>query len=324
MEKAEVITGTASTDNPAPMTAWMEGDARLRVYDGNVVAQLIAAAGRPWCLKPEAMEMLVEALSAGTITGHTHTGPPFPAPARSAGSIAVIPLSGLITPSGGGPLGQLLGLGAGLTHFRQELAGAAADNEVKHIILEVNSPGGMVDHVPETAASIREARNQKPVTAVASTQAASAAYWLASQADELVVTPSGEVGSIGVYMMHTDKSKALENDGLSVTLTSAGEYKTEGNSYQPLSDEGRRSQQQKVDRFYEMFIQDVGHGRGESPEFVAERYGKGRTIGAEEAVEAGSADRIGTVDQVLGDVASGMVASGEVSARRRRRVELLA
>ena len=97
----------------------------------------------------------------------------------------------------------------------------------------------MVDQIPETAAQTRAARAQKPIVAVANTQADSAAYWLASQADEIVVTPSGEVGSIGVYQMHRGLSEAHAMRGIAPTLVSAGKYKVEGNPYEPF---GRRGQ----------------------------------------------------------------------------------
>ena len=75
----------------------------------------------------------------------------------------------------------------------------AADPQVSGIVIDVDSPGGNIARRAGGIRRVREARPAKPVVAVANHWAASAAYWLASAADELVVTPSGEVGSIGVY-----------------------------------------------------------------------------------------------------------------------------
>ena len=132
--------------------------------------------------------------------------------------------------------------------------------------MNVDSPGGLIDLVPETAALIRTVRETKPVIAVANTYAASAAYWLASQASDLVVTPSGEVGSIGVYMPHLDVSGWEEQQGVKTTLISAGKYKTERSPFEPLSDEAAAAMQDTVDKYYGMFTYGVAVGRGTSAE----------------------------------------------------------
>lgn len=320
-----------AADVTAPL--WMPGTVERSepqpAWDSRVIGQLAAVAGRPWCLKPEAMDVLVSTISGGVSAHEIMELPEPPKPSKRAG-IAIIPLSGLLTPSGGGPLGALLGVGAGLSDFRSALTEVLADDEIKAIVLDVNSPGGLVDHIPETAAALRTARQFKPITAVASTQAASAAYWLASQANEIVVTPSGEVGSIGAYMLHMDKSGHLAKEGLDVTLTSAGKYKTEGNQYEPLSESAKQAQQRKVDRFYTRFVDDVAAGRGVDPDRVRNGYGEGRTLLAEDAVEQGLADRIATVDQVIFDTTQQVALEAERQpvksrslARAQRRVEVL-
>jgi ClpP class serine protease len=89
----------------------------------------------------------------------------------------------------------------GMDAFRASLAQAAANPDVAAIVLDVNSPGGTYAGTPETANAVRAAA-AKPVIAVVDTLCASAAYFIASQAGEVVVTPSGEVGSIGVLAVH--------------------------------------------------------------------------------------------------------------------------
>jgi ClpP class serine protease len=111
-----------------------------------------------------------------------------------AGAVAVIPLRGVITPRPS-LFAMLFGFGGGgLQGFREDFRAALDDDDVGSILIDVDSPGGLVDLIPETAAEIRGGRGRKPIVAIANTRAASAAYWLGSQADELVVTPSGEVG----------------------------------------------------------------------------------------------------------------------------------
>src|SRR5690606_12609791 len=104
------------------------------------------------------------------------------------------------------------------------------------IVLDVDSPGGGVYGVAEFAEEIYKARGQKRIVAVANSMAASAAYWIATAADELVVTPGGEVGSIGVYMLHEDWSGAYEKAGIKPTVIKFGENKAEGIDVEPLSE----------------------------------------------------------------------------------------
>ena len=214
------------------------------------------------------------------------------------GSVAVLPLWGALTPH---TVMDVSG-GAGTTALDSWLARFEeldADDSVAHIVLDVDSPGGSVDLVPETAAKIRAART--PVTAVANTRAASAAYWLASQASELVVTPSGAVGSIGVYAAHEDLSRADESAGITTTLISAeaSPYKTEGNPFEPLSDSARAEIQRKVDAYMGMFLDGVAQGRGMDAGRVAASFGQGRMLLAADAVNVGMADRVATLEQVV-------------------------
>ena len=214
-----------------------------------------------------------------------------------AGQIAVLPISGTISHRMG-MMSEMSG-GTSTERFTQWLRSAVNDPSVKAIVLDINSPGGTVDGVPELADEIYNANKVKPVTAVANSQAASAAYWLGSQAKELVVTPSGEVGSIGVFGAHEDMSKALENAGVKVSLVSAGKYKTEGNPFEPLSEEARGALQDSVNNYYDMFTKAVARGRQTDQQSVKDGFGQGRMMPANKAVKAGMADRVATMDQTL-------------------------
>lgn len=222
------------------------------------------------------------------------------APERVAGTtqgqVAVIPLQGIITPYGS-LMSILRGGGGGLQAFRQNLAEAVADDDISTILLAINSPGGRVDLVAETAAEVRAAATRKKVVAIASTMAASAAYWIGSQAEELIVSPSADVGSIGVFLVHEDWSGFDEQMGIKTTLISAGKYKTAGNMFEPLSEESRRVLQEGVDEVYAQFVADVAVGRKTTEEAVRNGYGEGACIGAQRAVELGLADGIASFEE---------------------------
>jgi signal peptide peptidase SppA len=177
--------------------------------------------------------------------------------------------------------------------------GVMNDPNVKAIVLNVDSPGGGVYGVDELATEIRAARGEKPIVAVANSQMASAAYYIGAAADEIVVTPGGEVGSIGVFMAHQDLSEALKLEGVGVTLISAGKYKTESNPFEPLTEEARAALQKTVNAYYDAFVSAVSKGRDVRASEVRGGFGEGRMVVAKEAVALGMADRIETLDETI-------------------------
>jgi signal peptide peptidase SppA len=221
---------------------------------------------------------------------------------RSVGSTAVIPIFGALAHRMG-MFSEFSG-GTSYTAVRAALRGALTDTNVSSILLEIDSPGGNVDGLPELADEIYAARGQKPIGAIANTLSASAAYWLGSQVDDFAVTPSGVVGSVGVYMMHIDESQMNEKVGLAITYISAGEHKTEGNPDEPLSEDARGYLQSQVDAIYGQFIAAVARGRGAAKKAVRETYGQGRVLMAEPALKVGMVDRIATLDEMVSRMAS--------------------
>lgn len=235
----------------------------------------------------------VRGLSAADLEAAAAARPPGRAAAK-ASTVAVVPITGLIAPretAWGWLFGEI-----GLDAIVAELRGLVADAGVQAIVLDIDSPGGSVYGVEEAASAVRALRTQKPIVAVANPLAASAAYWLLSAATEALVTPSGEVGSVGVYSLHLDFSRSLDAAGITPTLISAGPHKVEGNPYQPLGDEARDSLQASVDRYYGMFVAAVAKGRDVSVEDVRETFGGGRVLGAKAAQAARMVDGVGTVE----------------------------
>lgn len=233
---------------------------------------------------------------------------------RRTGAIALIPLYGVIIPKATA-MTQISG-GMTLQDFRGMLRAAVDDPDVAAIMLDVDSPGGSVDQVPETAAEVRAAAQRKPTWAIANTDAYSAAYWIASQASALWVTPSGGVGSVGVYAAHEDWSVFDEKMGVATTLISYGEHKTDGNPYQPLSDEAREKIQRDVDAYGAMFVADVAKGRKTKAATVRSDFGQGATVMARDAVAAGMADKVGTLEQAIRELARVDASGGSTRAEQ--------
>jgi signal peptide peptidase SppA len=274
-------------------------------------------AGHIWAIRPELLECLavfqerplsedeLETLRAYSMEARELEARELSVtPARDGGSVATIPLKGVLTPSAS-LLAMLFGMGSSLNSFRSDLQKATVSPEVSHIVLDIDSPGGLVDHIPEAAQEIRQAAAKKPVIAVANTLAASAAYWLASQGTELSVTPSGEAGSIGVYSVHKDLSEAHAKAGVKPTIVSAGKRKTEGNPYEALSSDAVEGLQEAVNDYYSMFTRDVARGRGVSTSDVRNGFGEGRTLTAKRAVDAGLADRVETLPSAVARAVKG-------------------
>jgi signal peptide peptidase SppA len=220
--------------------------------------------------------------------------------AQNYGIAAVIPAYGVISHRIN-LMSQMSG-GTSTEKLTAQFRSALADPSVKVIVFDIDSPGGGVEGIPELAQEIYQSRGKKKSIAVTNTLAASAAYWLAASCSEIVITPSGKVGSIGVFVAHEDLSAALEKEGVKISLISAGKYKTEGNPWEPLSDSARSELQQKVNAFYDMFVKSVAKGRGVSQADVREGFGQGRLVIASEAVKEGMADRIATLDDTIARV----------------------
>lgn len=204
--------------------------------------------------------------------------------------------------------------GIGTDRIGAAFDAAVTDDRVKSIILLWDTPGGMVYGTPELARKIYDARTEKPIVSLAEHMAASAGYYGASAAHRLYVSPSGDVGSVGVYQMHVDYSQALEAEGVKVEFIKAGAHKAEGNPYEPLSQDARDYIQSDVDAIYDQFVSDVAKHRGVSKEDVLANFGEGRTLNAKRAVTAGMADGIATFEQVVARLHAGKINTGGAAA----------
>lgn len=267
---------------------------------------LSAFAAEPWALQPEKMQAVIEFLLFKADGGEFSseelaarlTKKADAEVARTEGAVAVIPVYGVLAQR----MNLMSEFSGGTSYQRLEgaLNAAIASDEIKAIVLDIDSPGGGVPGAMELGAAMRAVRGgQKPIVAQVNSLAASAAYWIASQADEIVVTPSGRAGSIGVYTYHDDLSGYFAQKGVKRTYISAGDHKVEGNETGPLTNDAQGFVQKLVDESYDNFVNAVAEGRGVSRSTVLDRFGQGRVFGATELVDRGMADRIGTITETL-------------------------
>lgn len=285
-------------------------------------------AEHPWAIVPQYLDLIVEIvgrrvygddLSPEEKALRVEAARRSPEVSKSGAGVAVVPVRGIISHRASLVDDVSPRAGTSTEQIGAQLRVAMKDPDVGSIVLDVDSPGGSIFGVPELADEIYELKGKgaKIIVAVTNAMAGSAAYWLASQADELVVTPSGEVGSVGVYALHEDWSRHLEEHGLKITYISAGRYKVEGAPELPLTEEAREHFQSIVDGHYETFVKAVARGRRTTPARVKKDFGEGRMVPAHRAVELGMADSVGT----LRDTIARLVSGGRSKSRGRASAE---
>jgi ClpP class serine protease len=200
--------------------------------------------------------------------------------------------------------------GTSTDSIAKALHSAVNDPEIKAIVLHVDSPGGQSTGIGELAGYIREASKSKPVASYVEGYGSSAAYWIASAAPEVILSPSATVGSIGTLVQLDTRSRP----GELVIVSSQSpdkrpDLKTEA---------GKAKVQSWLDSLSAVFIADVAMYRGVSEKVVMSDFGKGGSLVGADAVKAGMADGLGDFEGVLKsmrDTGKAMPSKG-VSPRR--------
>ena len=229
------------------------------------------------------------------------------APRRSLpkvkGRVAVIPVQGVMSRRGY--------YGTSTIAVARAMEAAADNPEVSAILMDVDSPGGSAYGTPELSATVSRVREAKPVVAVANTMAASAAYWVLSAATRAVVTPSGDVGSIGAFILHASMKNMLAQGGIDVSIIRSVPGKADANPYEELTEDARASLQASVEASHKDFVATVAKNRNKAQSYVEENFGRGRLVGARDALKAGMVDRVATAEEVLRE----MTAKGGTGTR---------
>ncbi|EAB9908243.1 S49 family peptidase [Salmonella enterica subsp. enterica] len=258
----------------------------------------------PLAIHPRKAEIVVAALAERLGISHISTeyawsgdDESFSRPARDTGydvinGVAVIPVEGTLVHK----LGSLRPW-SGMTGYdgiRQTFLGAINDPQVSAVCLDIDSPGGEVAGCFDLVDLIYQARGEKPIHAILTEGAYSAAYAIASAADRIIVPRTGGVGSVGVIVIHCDWSQHIKNDGIKVTIVKFGDRKMEVNTLTPLSEEARAALQHDVDETGELFVSTVARNRGIEASVI--RDTQGATFSASEGVALGLADEINAPD----------------------------
>jgi len=251
-----------------------------------------------WSIRPSSLVSVVRAAA----TNAAPVNPKKKLP-RVDGPVAIIPLTGMITPRSS--IWEEWFGGTSVQSFEAAFQRAISSELIKAVVIDCHSPGGVTYGVSLASDRVFAARGIKPIVAVCNYVCCSAAYWIASSAEQFVAAPSSDVGSLGVFRVHEDVSKMLEEEGIKVTMIATPKYKVEGNEFEPITEECLKHNMMCVEETYEQFIKAVARNRGVSAKQAKADYGEGRTFHAETALTMGMIDRVASMDQVLRELGVG-------------------
>lgn len=213
------------------------------------------------------------------------------------GNVGVISVDGPLIAGSAGFL-RLFGV-VGYDDIKGAVNSALADQNVKSILLSIDSGGGQVNGVEGAGEFIQAADKVKPVVAHTDGMLASAAYWLGTAAREVFGSKTSTVGSVGTLIMHMERSKQLEASGVKATVIRYGKFKTLANPVEPLSEDGKAQLQALADDAGQIFVEYVADRRGVTPTEFQKTMGEGRVFPGRKAHDVGLTDGVMSLDQAM-------------------------
>ena len=205
----------------------------------------------------------------------------------------------------------------------QEIEGHRDNDDVKAILLFINSPGGGVTASQAIYQAVRRAQAEKPVVAFMASVVASGGYYIACAADSIVAHPGTLTGSIGVIASFLNTQELYQKIGLNMTVITTGKFKDVGSPHRPMTEAEKAYLGQLLDNLYQQFLQAVADGRRMSVGRAAE-LAQGRLYSGEEARAAGLVDVLGTYEEALELAAEMGGIDGEPRVIRRHKRRSLA
>jgi|GEM_PF-2465484 len=225
---------------------------------------------------------------------------------QTIGPVAVVPIFGVISKYSTLVERISAGRGCSCETIRNNLRLALADESVETIIIRVDSPGGSVAGIDDLAREIFQARDKKKIIALAEDTCASAAYYLASQAEKVFANSSAVVGSIGVIAGILDSHRAYENEGFHVVTIKSSDNKGSGTQGTVITEQQQRQWKTTIMGHYDLFIDAVTRGRKQltreglvAASEGAEHIADGRVYLGAEALKLGLIDGLATFEELV-------------------------
>ena len=214
------------------------------------------------------------------------------------GNTAIIPIKGNLVNSNM-PLefSRMFGLST-YTNLAKAFHLAAENEQVSKVILDVQSCGGQVNGIDKATEALAYLKSKKPIASFIE-YGHSAAYWLCSQGEHIVLSPYGSVGSIGVLMKLSSYQKKLQNEGIDSVVIRSAEKKALGQECEEISPELKETLQKQADYLHQHFVNTVAKNRGLSADFVQSTMADGSVYYGNEAVNRRFVNSLGTFPQLL-------------------------
>ena len=235
--------------------------------------------------------------------------------------VAIIHVEGVIT--GGRGQGGLFGDGGGMDSVIRQIHAARDDEEVRAVVVRINSPGGSVPASQEVGAELKKLRAAgKIVYASMGDLAASGGYWVAALCDHIYANPGTLTGSIGVYIPYANWEELFRKVGVQTTKIKSGPHKDMLSPERQMTEEERQILQVMVDDLYEQFVAVVAEGRKMEPSKVRQ-LADGRIYTGRQAQALGLVDSMGTMEDAVNAAAKKAGIQGKPEIREYGRASFL-
>ena len=205
----------------------------------------------------------------------------------------------------------------GATTFENSMRSFRENDDVKAVVLRIDSPGGSATASEAMWQAVKETSNEKPVVVSMGDMAASGGYWLATAGDTILASPHTLTGSIGVFGMHLSLGRMMETKlGITYDHVSTSDFADMFSGMRPLRDAERALFERSLGQIYTKFLERVAESRGMTVDAV-DAIGQGRIWTGEAALNAGLVDQLGDLDDAI-EIAAEMAGLEEDQYRIRR------
>ena len=248
-----------------------------------------------WLGSQSSFELVLEAKTLALANyGDKTEAAPLPKLLDVQGNVGIITVKGSLVDGYAGYMSYYGVVGYG--DIRDALVAAVQHPEVTGILMNYNTGGGAVAGCHETAQLIARVDKIKPVVGYNGGMQASAGLWLGSSVRTSYIAQTAITGSLGIIMVHAERSKQLEQEGVKVTVIRAGSEKALASQYEPLSKEAKASLEAQAEVMYGIFLGHVASERGVSNTVADSKFGQGREFIGQQAVDVGLVDHVGTLE----------------------------
>ena len=214
---------------------------------------------------------------------------------KSGNIVAVYYASGEITDYSGSSASEEGIVG---TKVIRDLRKLKDNDDVKAVVLRVNSPGGSAFASEQIWHAVKELKTKKPVIVSMGDYAASGGYYISCVADTIVAEPTTLTGSIGIFGMIPNAKELSEKIGLTYDVVKTNKFADFGNIMRPFNEDEKTLMQMMIAQGYDTFVSRCAEGRNMTKEAI-EKVAEGRVWTGEAAKELGLVDELGGIDTAL-------------------------